>query len=150
PINHLSVIDGSPALLGQGGVFVQAIPGLYKNASASMPRPRLRAADPACPVMLGAARRGGTSKAQQKRKATSKAEVSFLSAPYPCSSSPRRRGSSFAGFDPGMKHDKCASLAACVPTKNLGTHGTRGKKTGFLRVSTKVNPCRFPTPGAVQ
>ncbi|WP_157572490.1 hypothetical protein [Nevskia soli] len=35
PNNHLSVIVRSPALLGQGGVFVQAILGLYKNASAS-------------------------------------------------------------------------------------------------------------------
>src|SRR5882757_2279550 len=30
-----AVIDGSPALLGQGGVFRQAIPGLSENASAS-------------------------------------------------------------------------------------------------------------------
>src|SRR5882757_7045139 len=30
-----AVIDGAPALLGQGGVFRQAIPGLSENASAS-------------------------------------------------------------------------------------------------------------------
>ena len=58
-----SAMRGSPALLGRGGVFRQAIPGLSKNASASLPRPRLRAAIPPQPVMLGAARRGGTSKA---------------------------------------------------------------------------------------
>ena len=61
-----TVIDGSPALLGQGGRFRQAIPGLSKTASASMPRPRLRAAIPPRPAMLGAARRGGTSEAESK------------------------------------------------------------------------------------
>jgi hypothetical protein len=154
-----AVIDGYPALLGQGGRFRQAIPGLSKTASASLPRPRLRAAVPPWPAMLGAARRGGTSKAkskakskaQQKRKATSKAEVSYLSAPYPSSSSPRRRGFSSADFDARMravkfenpllktlfgrpriswtpqKHHVCCSLTACVPTTNLGTHGTHGR-----------------------
>jgi hypothetical protein len=71
PSKHLSVFTRSPALLGQGGRFRQAIPGLSKTASASMPRPRLRAAVPPCPAMLGAARRGATSEA----KATSKAKA---------------------------------------------------------------------------
>ena len=53
-----------PALLGRGGVFRQAILGLSENASASLPRPRLRAAVPPRPARLGAARRGGTSKAK--------------------------------------------------------------------------------------
>jgi hypothetical protein len=35
PSKHLSVFTRSPALLGQGGVFRQAIPGLSENASAS-------------------------------------------------------------------------------------------------------------------
>jgi len=57
---------GFPALLGRGGRFRQAIPGLSKTASASLPRPRLRAANPPRPARLGAARRGGTSKAESE------------------------------------------------------------------------------------
>ncbi len=64
PNNHLSVIVRFPALLGRGGRFRQAIPGLSKTASASLPRPRLRADIPPRPAMLGAARRGGESKAK--------------------------------------------------------------------------------------
>ena len=59
---------GSPALLGRGGRFRQAVPGLSKTASASLPRPRLRAADPPRPAMLGAARRGE----RQQRKSNGK------------------------------------------------------------------------------
>jgi len=57
---------GCPALLGRGGRFRQAIPGLSETASASLPRPRLRAADPPRPVMLGAARRGERQKRKRK------------------------------------------------------------------------------------
>ena len=64
--NNRRAIVGSPALLGRGGRFRQAVPGLSKTASASLPRPRLRAADPPRPAMLGAARRGGTSEAESK------------------------------------------------------------------------------------
>ena len=59
-------IDRCPALLGRGGVHRQAIPGLTMDASASLPRPRLRAAIPPRPARLGAARRGGTSEAESK------------------------------------------------------------------------------------
>src|SRR5882757_6851828 len=62
------VIDGSPALLGQGGRFRQAIPGLSKTASASLPRPRLRAAVPPRPAMLGAAKRGNVRSEKSKVK----------------------------------------------------------------------------------
>ena len=85
-------IDRSPALLGRGGVFRQAIPGLSKNASASLPRPRLRAAIPPRPVMLGAARRGGTSTAEkQKRKAGMR---------YAYSALPNSNGPIACGFGP--------------------------------------------------
>src|SRR5882762_6264603 len=61
-------IDRSPTLLGRGGRFRQAVPGLSKTASASLPRPRLRAAIPPRPARLGAARRGGTSKTEKQKR----------------------------------------------------------------------------------
>src|SRR5882757_5402973 len=47
----------------------------------------------------------GKSKAQQKRKTTSKAETSLLGALYPFSSSPRGRGSSSAELNASMQPD---------------------------------------------
>src|SRR5882757_1594788 len=102
-----AVIDGSPALLGQGGVFRQAIPGLSENASAScLARvyARLFHLGLRCSAQPdGEVRQKPNQKQRQKRKTTSKAEMSLLSAPYPSSSSPRRRGSSFAGLGRWMR-----------------------------------------------
>jgi len=92
--SNQKAIGRSPALLGRGGVFRQAIPGLSKNASASLPRPRLRAAVPPRPVMLGAARRGRTSKAASKAKPrqNQKRRLRFIPFPLPLREGARGRG----------------------------------------------------------
>jgi len=89
PSNHLPVITRSPALRSRSGRFRQAIPGLSKTASASLPRPRLRAAIPLRLCDLGAAKRGGTAKAKAQQRQHQK-----LKSQHPPASSPRRRGSS--------------------------------------------------------
>jgi hypothetical protein len=72
-----AVIDGFPALLGQGGVFRQAIPGLSENASASMPRPRLRAA---ISTLACDARRSQTGRdVKSQIKSTAKAQSNIKS-----------------------------------------------------------------------
>ena len=76
-----TAMRGSPALLGRGGVHRQAIPGLTMDASASMPRPRLRAADPPRPARLGAARRGGTSKAERQKQSRERRDSLRCSRP---------------------------------------------------------------------
>ncbi|MDB5974099.1 MAG: hypothetical protein JWR07_859, partial [Nevskia sp.] len=170
------VIDGSPALLARGGVFRQAIPGLSENASAScLARvcARLFHLGLRCSAQPdGEVRQKPNQKQRQKRKTTSKAEVSFLSVPQPSSSSPRRRGSSSAELDARMRAvksenptvktffgrprtswtpEKCRarySLTACVPTTNLGTHGTHGvpKNLKVEGLSRSSKPRTVPTP----
>jgi hypothetical protein len=145
PSKHLSVFTRSPALLGQGGRWVcfswQAIPGLSKTASASLPRPRLRAAIPPCPVMLGAARRGGTSKA--KSEATSKAEVPLLGVPQPSASSPRRRGFSSANlnaqYDPSCSSSlafKAENALGCADPRPGYARSPLSPDVGVMTVST--------------
>ena len=87
-------IAGSPALLGRGGRFRQAIPGLSETASASLPRPRLRAADPPRPVRLGAARRGKRPKPHQKQSHNNIKSAGFAicNSPLPLREGARGRG----------------------------------------------------------
>ena len=110
-----SAMRGYPALLGRGGRFRQAIPGLSETASASLPRPRLRAAVPPRPARLGAARRGRTINSPSKAKATSKA-------------GPWRASADVSGSPAPIKpHTYRSSGTACTPSPNLGAHGTHGE-----------------------
>src|SRR5882757_101428 len=119
-----AVIDGSPALLGQGGVFRQAIPGLSENASAScLARvyARLFHLGLRCSAQPDGEVR---QKPKQKRKATSKAEVSVLNVPAPFSSSPRRQGSSSAELNASMR----PGLSRPFPVKRNVAHRMRANK----------------------
>ena len=111
----------TPALLGRGGRFRQAIPGLSKTASASLPRPRLRAAIPPRPVMLGAARRGGesTAKALPHQKQNPNIQLSHS------------RGSG---------NPVLAVRAATTPHPNPLPQGERGLKAGRRILNSHFSP----------